>query len=166
MIKRHLRERIQLLSRQRDEKLKLITAKRNIPRLTDDKVEAIENQLTRQMNLESRQEVNCSLIGAKNEEDWKELKRKLWTDPTGLIKTANGQETTPTVDDAPGLRPKLVPGDREQPELQNERWISPNRNPQPSGKDALARHDSLQHLHPRPRVEDDPGSLPALAPKE
>ena len=76
LMKRHLRERIQLLSRQRDEKLKHITAKRNIPSLTDDEVEAIENQLTSQTNLESRQEVNCSLIGIQNKEDRKELKRK------------------------------------------------------------------------------------------
>ena len=54
MMKRHLRERIQLLSRQRDENLKLITAKWNIPQLTENKVEAIENQITSQMNLESR----------------------------------------------------------------------------------------------------------------
>ena len=89
-MKRHLRERIQLLSRQRDEKLKLITAKRNIPRLTE--VEAIENQLTSQMNLESRQEVNCSLMGIQNEEDRKELKRKLWTNTTELVKIQDGMD--------------------------------------------------------------------------
>ena len=81
MMKWHLRERIQLLSRQRDEKLKLITAKPNIPQLTNDEVEAIENQVTSQMNLGSRQEVNCTLIGAQNEEDRKELNIKLWPHP-------------------------------------------------------------------------------------
>ena len=90
-MKRHFRERIQLLSRQRDEKLKLITTKQNI-----QQVEAIENQLASQMNLESRQEINCTLIGAQNEEDRKELKRKLWTDPRKLAATRNGKRTTPS----------------------------------------------------------------------
>ena len=81
LMKRHLKEQIQLLSRQRDEKLKLITAKRNVPSLTDDEVEEVENQLTSQMNQESSQEVNCSLIGIQNEKDRKELKRSCGRTP-------------------------------------------------------------------------------------
>ena len=158
---RHLRERIQLFSRQRDQKLKRITAKRNIPQLTDDEVEAMENQLTSQMNLESRQEVNCTLIEAQNEEDRKDLKRKLWTE---LVATRNGQETPPYEEGSPGLRPKLVPGDGEQPKLQSKRWISPIRNPQLAGKDAVAGHDPLRHLHPHPRMENDTGSMPKWLP--
>ena len=60
MMKRHLRERIQLLSKQSNEKLILMTAEQNLPQLTDDEVASIETQLARQMNLESRQEVNCT----------------------------------------------------------------------------------------------------------
>ena len=66
-MKRRLRERIPMLSRQRNEELKLITAKRNLPQLTEDEVAAIETQLTSQMNLESQQEVNCTLLGKQNE---------------------------------------------------------------------------------------------------
>ena len=93
--------------------------------------------------LESRQEVNCTLIGAQNKEDRKELKRKLWTDPRELVATRNGQGTTPSEEDTPGLRPKLVPGDREKPELRGKRWISPIQNPELAGKDAVAGHDPL-----------------------
>lgn len=53
MMKRHLQERIQLLSKQADKKLKLMVAKRNLPQLTDQEVAAIELQLNSQMNLES-----------------------------------------------------------------------------------------------------------------
>ena len=81
MMKRHLRERIQLLSRQRDEKQNLITAKRNIPRLMDNEVEAIENQLTCQMNLESRQEVNCFLIGLRTKRTGRNLKENCGRTP-------------------------------------------------------------------------------------
>ena len=50
--------------------------KRNLPQLTEDKIADIKKQLTSQMNFESGQEVNCTLLGKENEEDNKELKRK------------------------------------------------------------------------------------------
>ena len=153
IMKRHLRERIQLLSRQRDKKLKLITAKRNVPSLCDDEVEAIENQLTIQMNLESRQEVNCSLIGPQNKEDRKELKRKLWTNPKEMAKTQDGTQAAEQQENTPSLQPELVSGDGEQPELQGQRRLPPTRDPQPPGEDAMAGHDPIRPLHPGAGVE-------------
>ena len=80
MMKRHLREQTQLLFKQKDEKLKLIVARRNISVWTNREVATIELQLTSQMNLESRQVGNCTLLGKQNEVDKKALKSKLWAD--------------------------------------------------------------------------------------
>ena len=122
MMKRHLQERIQLLSKQADKKLKLMVAKRNLPQLTDQEVAAIKLQLNSQMNLESWQEVNCTLIGKQYKEDKNEFKLKLWTDPKELISTRNGDfnTTSTTGKEAPGIRPELVPGDGQQPLLQDK----------------------------------------------
>lgn len=94
MMKRHLRERTQLLSKQLHYKIMLMVVKLNLPRLTEREVMAIELQLHSQMNLKSHQEVNCSLIGKQNEEDKKALKRKFSTDPKELIAERNGEATT------------------------------------------------------------------------
>ena len=116
-MKQHLRERIQLLSRQRDKKIKLLTAKKHATTLNEDKIEAIKHQLATQMNLESRQEVNCSVNGPQHKDFKKELKRKLWTKPVDLAKTRDGGQPSQQQKDAPGLRPELVSGNGEQPQL-------------------------------------------------
>ena len=77
------------------------------------------------MNLESRQEVNCTLPGEQNDQDKKEIKRKLWTHPKELIATQNGRKKSPSKEDAPGVHPELVPRDQQQPKLQGERRVSP-----------------------------------------
>ena len=118
------------------------------------------------MNLESWQEVNCSLIGPQNEEDGKELKRKLWTNPAELVKTWDGAQTTQQQEVTPGIRPELVPGNGEQSELRGERRVSPTGDPQPPGENDVAGHDPLRPLHLSTRMEDDSGGLPPLDPRE
>lgn len=93
MIRRHLQERIQLLSMRRNEKLKLMVEKQKLSQLSEQGVVATELQLTSQMNFESQEE-NCTLIGKQIEEDKKALKRKLWTNPKELIATRNWEASS------------------------------------------------------------------------
>ena len=153
MMKRHIRERVQMLSKQRNEKLKLLVAKRNLPKLTDDEVAAIELQLTTLMNLESRKEVNCTLLGKQNEKDRKELKRKLWTDPKELIATRNENSQYSPDEKVPDLRREVAPGDRQQPKLRGERRVSTIRDPQPPGEKTVDRDDTVRHVDNDPDLD-------------
>ena len=163
-MKTHLRERIQLLSRQRDEKIKLLKARQQTETLKDEEIEAIELQLATQMNLESKQEVN-NHHDPNTEGLKKELKRKLWTNPAHLTKTRDGA-TSQQQEDPSGLRPELVPGNGEQPQLRGERRVSLPGDPQPPGEDHVARHVHPPRLRPDAHLQSNPGSLPALDPRE